>query len=195
MQTRVVNTENTSYWVIGVLSVVIPLAVAILIYMPAKLDLDVNFVSFLPHLNGVINTVTSLILVAGLIFIKQRKIQLHKTAMMSAFVLGSIFLVSYIVYHASAPSTVYGDLDGDGVLSLQEEASIGYLRGVYLSILISHIILAVAVVPFVLLAVYYAFTDNHSKHRKAVKFAYPIWLYVSITGVIVYLMISSYYQY
>lgn len=186
--------ENKYLTIIGVLSVVIPLAVAILLFMPAKLNLGSDWVSFLPHLNGVINTATSIALIAGLVFIRQKKIAYHRIAMLVAFILGSLFLVAYVIYHASAPSTVFGDLNGNGVLEFEESVSIGLLRPLYLFILLSHILLAIVVVPLVLLALYYAITRKFVRHRKIVRFAYPIWLYVSVTGVIVYLMISQYYQ-
>ncbi len=185
--------ENRYLTLIGVLSVVIPLAVALLIFSPTKLALEGGWVDFLPHLNGMINSATTLALIAGLIFIKQKKIQYHKTAMLIAFVLGAIFLITYVIYHASAESTVFGDVNGNGSLEATEMNSIGNMRAVYLVILITHIILAVAVVPFVLLALYFALTEKIDRHKKIVRFAYPIWLYVSVTGVIVYLMISQYY--
>lgn len=186
--------ENRYLTLIGILSVVIPLSVAVLLFSPSKLQVEGGWVDLLPHLNGMINTATSIALIAGLVFIKQKKIQYHRSAMLVAFVLGAIFLVSYVIYHSSAESTVYGDLNGNGVLEATEASALGFSRTIYLVILISHIILAAVVVPFVLLALYFALSDKIVKHRKIVKFAYPIWLYVSVTGVIVYLMISPYYQ-
>ncbi|MDF9796923.1 putative membrane protein [Catalinimonas alkaloidigena] len=185
--------ENNYLALIGILSVAIPVIVAVLMFSPTKLGLDSDWVDFLPHLNGLINTATSFALIAGLIFIKQKKIKYHKTAMLTAFVLGSIFLISYVIYHSSSASTIYGDVNGNGVLESVEAEQLGVMRMVYLGVLISHIILAAIVVPFVLFALYYALTDKLVKHRKVVRFAFPIWLYVSITGVIVYLMISPYY--
>jgi len=186
--------ENRNLVIIGVLSVAIPVVVAVLMFSSLKTGIESDWVSFLPHLNGMINSATSIVLVAGLIFIKQQKVKYHKTAMLSAFVLGAIFLVSYVIYHASADSTVYGDLNGNGELDASEELALGGMRTFYLIILLSHIVLAAIVVPFVLLALYFAIADKIDKHKKIVKFAYPIWLYVSVTGVIVYLMISPYYQ-
>lgn len=190
-----INTakENRYLTLIGILSVAIPLAVALLLFSPNKLALEGGWVDFLPHLNGIINSATSLALIAGIIFIKQKKIKYHKTAMLIAFVLGAIFLVSYVIYHSSAESTVFGDINGNGILEESEAQSIGSMRAIYLVILITHIILAAVVVPFVLLALYFALTDKIERHRKIVRFAFPIWLYVSVTGVIVYLMISQYY--
>lgn len=185
--------ENRYLTLISILSVVIPVLVALLLFSPAKLDVDNGWVYFLPHLNAVINTATSLALIAGLIFIRRKNIRYHRTAMMTAFMLGTVFLVSYVIYHSSVESTVFGDLDKNGIVDTHEVAAIGMMRTVYLLILISHIVLAAIVVPFVLLAMYYALTDKFVQHRKVVRFGYPIWLYVSVTGVIVYLMISPYY--
>jgi len=99
--------------------------------------------------------------------------------MISAFILGCIFLIFYVIYHANAPSTKFG---GEGLI-----------RYVYFFFLITHILLAFIVVPLVLSAIYFAVSDKIEKHRKIVKFTFPVWLYVSITGIIVYLMISPYY--
>lgn len=181
-------------WAIGIISVIVPLIVAFLIFSPGQTDYTGDsWVRFLPHLNGIINTATSLILVAGFFFIRKGNKELHKTAMVSAFILGAIFLISYIIYHSSAPSTVFGDIDHDGVLSETESDDAGNSRVIYLGILLSHIALAVVVVPLVLFALYFALTGQFVRHRKVVKFAFPVWLYVSVTGVVVYLMISQYY--
>lgn len=187
-------TEDKKYLtIIGFLSVFIPLAVAILLFSPTKLGIEGGWIEFLPHLNGAINTATSIALVAGLVFIRQGKIHHHRSAMVTAFILGALFLVSYIIYHASADSTVFGDANGNGILDPSEASSVNSLRTVYLGILITHIILAAVVVPFVLLAFFFALTNRIDKHKKIVKFTYPIWLYVSVTGVVVYLMIKQYY--
>ncbi len=175
------------------LSVIIPLAVAFLLFMPEKLTVAGDWVTFLPHMNGVINSVTSIFLIAGFFFIRFRNIQLHKTAMSSAFILGALFLVSYVIYHAASESTVYGDINGNGVLELEEADRIGPMRNIYLAILITHILLAIIVVPFVLFAFYYALTQKFDKHKKTARITLPVWLYVSISGVIVYLLISPYY--
>lgn len=185
--------ENRYLTLIGILSIVIPLAIALLLFSPSKLALEGGWVEFLPHLNGMINSATALALIAGFIFIKQKKIKYHKTAMVIAFILGAIFLISYVIYHSSAESTVFGDINGNSILEESEANSIGNTRAIYLVILITHIILAAVVVPFVLLALYFALTNKIARHRKIVRFAFPIWLYVSVTGVIVYLMISQYY--
>jgi putative membrane protein len=172
------NELKVKGWII-VISVVIPVVVAILIFMPTKLELGSDLVYFLPHLNAVINSAATIALIAALIFIKNKKIAYHGASMTIAFILGAIFLVSYVVYHAAAESTTFG--------------GVGIIRPIYYFILITHIILAAVALFPILFAYYYGLTDQRDKHRKVVKFAYPIWLYVTVTGVVVYLMISPYY--
>ncbi|MDN3669757.1 DUF420 domain-containing protein [Echinicola jeungdonensis] len=167
------------YRLITGISIIIPVVVAVLLFMPSKLDLASEWVHFLPHLNAVINFTASLALVAGLIFIKNKKVNYHRMSMSIAFGLGAIFLVSYVIYHASAESTSFG---GEG-----------WIRPVYYTLLLSHIILAAIALFPILLAYYYGHTQQLDKHRKIVRYAYPIWLYVTISGVLVYWMISPYY--
>ncbi len=167
-------------WITAI-AIVVPVLVAVLLFMPSKLNLATDWVYFLPRLNAVMNTAASITLIFGLIFIKNGNILLHKVAMNTAMGLGAIFLISYVIFHASAESTSFG---GEG-----------FIRTLYYFILISHILLAAIALFPILLAYYFGITDQRAKHRKVVKFAYPIWLYVSVTGVIVYLMISPYYNF
>lgn len=162
-----------SFLLINVLSIAVPLVVAILLGLPAKLELGA-WTRNLAHAIGLINTLTTLVLIAGLIFIRQKKINLHRAAMTTAFVLGALFLICYVFYHLTTPPTRYG---GDGIL-----------RAVYLFFLISHIALSLVVLPLVLRAMYFAVTGQFAYHKQIVRYAYPSWLYVSATGVIVYLM-------
>ncbi|WP_373522576.1 DUF420 domain-containing protein [Aquiflexum sp.] len=166
---------------ITLIAVAVPVVVAVLLFMPSKIDVASDWVYFLPHLNAVINTAASIALISGVIFIKKGNIEFHRASMTTAFGLGAIFLVSYIVYHATAESTSFG---GEGLI-----------RSVYYFILITHIILAAVALFPILLAYYYGHTDQREKHRKVVKFAFPIWLYVTLSGVLVYLMISPYYNF
>ncbi|MDJ1492507.1 DUF420 domain-containing protein [Cytophagaceae bacterium DM2B3-1] len=176
----ITHQQQKSYQkLINILSIAIPVAVAILLGIRQRIDLGL-WTKALPHINGVINSVTSIALIIGFIAIKQKNIGLHRIIMLIAFVLGSVFLVSYVLYHVSNASTPFG---GEG-----------WIRSVYFFLLISHIVLSIVVVRFVLLAVYYALSNQIERHKKIVKWAYPIWLYVSVTGVIVYLMISPYYS-
>jgi putative membrane protein len=170
--------EKVQNWIV-IISIAIPLAVAVLIFMPSKISTLGDWVYFLPHLNAVINTAASIALILALVFVKQKKYQLHGATMTVAFVLGAIFLVSYVVYHSAAESTSFG---GEGVI-----------RIIYYFLLITHILFAAIALFPILFAYYYGFSNQLEKHRKIVKIAYPVWLYVSITGVIVYLMIAPYY--
>jgi putative membrane protein len=172
------NYEKRANLLVNVLSIAIPLVVALLLGLPTKLDLGV-WTKSLPHVIGAINTMTSLFLVSGLIAQKMGKISIHRFSMSSAFALGAVFLVCYVTYHLSNPSTRFG---GEGAI-----------RYVYYSVLLSHILLSLIVLPLVLRAFMFALTNQIARHRKIARFAFPIWLYVSITGVIAYLMISPYY--
>ncbi len=158
----------------------IPLVVAILLGIRQKLDIGA-WTKILPHAFGAINTLTSVLLIYGLILIKQKQIERHQKVISSAFFLGALFLVCYVTYHLTNKSTSYGDKES-------------VLYPIYLTILISHIALSFIVLPLVLRAYYFAYTKQIDRHRKIVKFAFPIWLYVSISGVIAYLMIKQYYQ-
>jgi putative membrane protein len=181
-------------WFIAIISIAVPLVVALLLFNSRQEEADgAAWIYFLPHMNAMINSITALILVAGYVLIKKGNRDWHKTAMISAFILGTLFLVSYITYHSNAPSTVFGDLDKDGFLSTEESDTVGSYRLIYLVVLLTHIFLAAIVVPFVLFAMYFALKGKFERHKKIVKFTFPIWLYVSISGVIVYLMISQYY--
>ncbi len=178
---------------VGIVSVLIPLVVAFLLFMPQTGKLGDFDVAFLPHLNAVLNSATFICLVTGFICIKKGYKEEHKVAMLSAFVLSSIFLVSYVIYHFQAAHTLYGDVNHDGLVDETEKAAVGIMRTVYFVILISHIFLAAIVVPFVLLSIYFGITEQYTKHKKISKFTFPIWTYVALTGVIVYWMISPFY--
>jgi putative membrane protein len=191
---EIVPKQDKQYLaVIGVISVLIPVVVALLLFVPQTGKLGDIDVSILPHINALLNSATAACLIVAYFFIKNRNEELHRRLMMTAFVLSSLFLVSYVVYHFQAPSTKFGDINGDGILSETELAEVGIMRGIYLIILLTHILLAIVVVPFVLIAFYFALSKQINRHRKIVKFTFPIWLYVAVTGVIVYLMISPYY--
>jgi putative membrane protein len=189
-----VSNDKAYIKLITVVSVIIPIAVAILLFMPVRVFDESGWVKMLPHINAIINSMTAVLLISAVVMVRQGNIEMHKKLMSSAFVLGSLFLISYIIYHATIDSTVFGDINGDGIVSDDELAEVGMLRRVYLFVLLSHILLSIVVVPFVLFAFYYSLTDKIEKHKKVVKFTFPIWLYVSITGVIAYLFISPYYQ-
>ena len=119
--------------------------------------------------------------------------KLHRSFMFASLILGVFFLISYVLYHSSVESVKFGDINHDGMVSDAELLKVGTSRVIYLVILASHILLSILVVPFVLFAFYYALSDQIERHKKMVKYTYPVWLYVSITGVVVYFMIKPYY--
>jgi len=188
------NKDRTYMNIIGVLSVAIPVVVAFLIFIPQTGKLgDIN-VGFLPHLNAVLNSATAICLAAGYYFTKAGKYNAHRTMMLSAFVLSSLFLVAYVLYHFQAPSTKFGDTSGDGILSADEIAGVGSLRYIYLALLLTHIAAATIIVPLVLRSIYFGVTKQFTRHKKVSAFTFPIWMFVAVSGVIVYLLISPFYQ-
>lgn len=174
-------------------SIFIPLMVALLLFLPGKLSVSGGWNLILPHINASINTITALVLLFGFIMIKNQNRVMHKKAMSTAFFLGVLFLISYILYHSTTSSTIFGDANRDGILDSNEANLVGSFRLIYLLILLSHILLAIIVVPFVLFAFYFALKGKFDKHRRIVRFTLPIWMYVSASGVVVYLLIRPYY--
>ena len=169
--------ENKSSKVfINTISIVVPLIVAILLGVQNKLELG-EWTRNLPHIIGAINSLTTLTLIFGLIFIKLKNIAAHRLMMTISFALGGLFLICYVIYHLTNPSKPF---QGEG-----------FFRTVYYFILLTHIGLSLVVLPLVLRAMFYAATRQFAKHQKIVRFAYPIWLYVSITGVMVYLFVNQ----
>lgn len=154
-----------------------------------------SFIYKLPLLNAFLNGSCSVLLMASLWAIKKRNFELHKKLNLTAFLLSSLFLISYVTAHYFIPDTKFGDVNHNEVLEQSELAAVSGVRPIYLVILLSHIFLAVIVLPMILLSFYYALKDDRVKHKKITRFSYPIWLYVTITGVIVYSMIAPYYNY
>jgi putative membrane protein len=144
--------------------------------------------------NAAINASVGILLVAGLLAVKNRNYLLHKKIMLVAMLLSVLFLISYICHHLFAGETVYGETDGIKGLSDAERSAAGSMRTVYLFILATHIPLAGLALPFILFAAYRALTGEYEKHKKIVRIIWPVWFYVAVTGVIVYLMIRPYYS-
>jgi putative membrane protein len=154
--------------------------VAVVFLSRIKLEVELPFdVHVFAKINAIINSAVSFLLLVGLLAVKSGRYALHKKVMMSAMVLSLLFLVSYICHHLLSESTSFG---GDGAIKM-----------IYYVILISHIILAAVILPFILYTSYRALVAEWPAHRKLAKITWPIWFYVSVTGVIVYLMISPYY--
>ncbi|MFD2673594.1 DUF420 domain-containing protein [Marinicrinis sediminis] len=161
------------------LSIVINALVALLFFLP-EYDGDLQFdVYVLPLLNAILNSFTFIFLTASLFFIKQKNIRMHRRFIYAAFTTTALFLLSYVTYHYLTESTSYG---GSGVM-----------KGIYLFILLTHVLLAIVIVPLALTTLARGLTMQVEKHRKIARWTMPLWLYVSLTGVIVYLMISPYY--
>ncbi|MFC7357969.1 DUF420 domain-containing protein [Jejudonia soesokkakensis] len=170
-----VSAKKYNVW-IWVLSIIIPIAVAVLFTVRIP---GVERLGFLPPIYASINGLTAILLVVALFQIKKGNIRTHERIMKTCIVLSALFLLMYVAYHMTSDSTSYG---GEGPL-----------RYVYFFILISHILLSITVIPFVLITYVRAITGQFPQHKKIARITFPIWLYVAITGVLVYLMISPYY--
>lgn len=166
--------DKKSTLLINSISIVVPLLVAGLLGLPNKLDLGA-WTKNLSHLIGLINTLTTVCLLLGLLFIKSGRVEWHRRMMTTSFALGGVFLLCYVTYHLSNPANRF--------------AGEGAVRYVYFFTLITHIGLSLVVLPLVLRAMFYAVNREFIRHKKIVRFAYPIWLYVSASGVAVYLML------
>ena len=187
-------TDKFFLRLIWVVTAVVLTVVIILKLAPAPQPIPA-FVYMLPHVIGGINAVCSVLLILSLIFIKRKNIQAHKITNVITFCLSALFLVFYIIFHLYEKDTKFGDLDHNGILSAAEIASVGALRYVYYVILLTHILLAIVVLPLILISFLRGFNMQIEKHRRIVRWAYPVWFYVAVTGVIVYLMISPYYNF
>lgn len=173
--------DDTKYKVIlGVLATAVPRGVGVLYYFPEAFRIPGAQVKFLPAVNAVLNSLTAIFLLLGYTFIRNKQITQHRAMMGTAFLLSSLFLVSYVVYHSQVPSTKFG---GEG-----------FIRTFYFVLLLSHILLAIVTVGLVLFTLYFALTQQFDKHRRIARWTFPVWLYVSVTGVIVYFMIAPYYS-
>lgn len=160
-----------------------------------KLNVNPGFdVHIFAKVNAIINSIVAVLLLAGLIAVKQKKYQLHKKIMLSAILLSVLFLISYIAHHLLAGDAKFGDINHDGILSIDEKVLAGKIRLVYYFILLTHIPLAAIILPFILFTAYRALTGEFDKHKKLVRITWPVWFYVAVSGVVVYLMISPYYN-
>ncbi len=145
-------------------------------------------------INAIVNSMVAILLVAGLVTVKNKNYAIHKKIMLAAIALSVIFLLSYICHHLFAGETKYGDLDHDGVVSLNEKMMAGSTRYVYYILLLTHIPLAAIILPFILFTAYRALTGENDKHKKLVRITWPVWFFVAVSGVIVYWMISPFYS-
>ncbi len=176
MSTTLKNDKQIAKFrkLIIVISIVIPIAVAALF----GIKVDGVDLSFLPPFYAGINGLTAVLLIGALVAIKSKNMNLHQRLIQTCLTLSLLFLLCYVAYHMTSDSTPYG----------------GEMKVLYYFILISHILLSIAVIPVVLFTYLFAWEGKFEKHKKWTRFAFPIWLYVAVTGVIVYLMISPYYK-
>ncbi|MFN5890992.1 MAG: DUF420 domain-containing protein [Bacteroidota bacterium] len=174
-------SDKAFFRLVLIVSIAVFAVVVLLQYLPADLRPSADFAKALPFTNATINSIVSILLIFGLRAIKSGNKGLHQKYMLGAFLLSGLFLVSYVTYHVCMSHTKH---EGTGMVLYS-----------YYGILLTHIVLAAAVLPMVLYTVYYSTTEQFAKHRKIAKITFPIWLYVSITGVVVYLMIAPYYPF
>jgi putative membrane protein len=175
---RAMGERALAGWVWG-LSVVVVLLVVILMTTGQLLAVEGVDVSGLPRFHAFLNGTCAVLLVAGVLFVRQGRVGLHRAAMVGAFALSTIFLVSYVVYHSQAPSVPFG---GEG-----------WIRPVYFFILLTHIALAPVILPLALYTVLRAFRAEYGRHRRVARWTFPFWLYVAVTGVLVYAFMAPYY--
>ena len=193
LQPTIEKNDKKAKLFIYTVSFVVFAAVVFLSKYKLKVDLGFDVHAF-AKINAVINSVVAILLLAGLFTVKQKNYELHKKIMLSAILLSVLFLLSYIAHHLLAGDTKYGDLNHDGILSIDEKMLAGNLRMIYYFILITHIPLAAIILPFILFTAYRALTGEYDKHKKLVRITWPVWFYVAVSGVIVYLMINPYYS-
>ena len=176
---RIEKEKKYNKW-IWILSIAIPLAVAALFGVNLqRLGFDVEPLSFLPPIYATINGLTAIILITAVVAIKKGNRKLHENLMKTAIACSVAFLVMYVAYHMTSDSTKFG---GEGAI-----------KYIYYFILLTHILLSIVIIPFVLITYVRAITNNIERHKRIAKITFPMWLYVAITGVIVYIMISPYY--
>ncbi len=187
------KNDKLAYILIGVFSVVVFVVVTFLSKFSLSVELPFDKHIF-ALINAMINTAVAVLLIAGLVAVKQKNYNLHKSIMMTAMVLSLLFLVTYIAHHLLAGEAKFGDANFDGVVDDAEKAVLGNTRPLYLVLLGTHIILAATSLPFILFTAYRALTSDFEAHKNLAKKVWPIWFYVAATGPIVYLMIKQYYN-
>lgn len=173
------STQRSYNVPIYIVSALIPLVILFLFYLtPPQVNLGFDL-RWLPALNASLNFTTAILLVIGRIYIANQEIKRHRNVMIAAFAVSCLFLLSYVTYHLLTDPTRFG--------------GVGWIRGFYFFVLITHIILAAIIVPLVLFTMVRGLQDRFDKHRVVARWTWPLWLYVTVTGVIVYLMMSPYY--
>jgi len=152
-----------------------------------------EWIYILPLFHAILNGTCFLILIASFLSIRKKNVELHRKLNTAAMVLSFIFLISYVIFHILAPETLYGDLNKNHIIEAEELNQLVFPRSIYLFILFTHILLAAITLPFILLAYYFGIQRNVIKHRTITRKVYPLWLYVTLSGVIVYILIRPFY--
>jgi putative membrane protein len=162
----------------AIITSVIVLVLVVWMRRPQKLDLGIDF-SFLPPIHATFNALAALALVFALYFIKQKRVAAHRASIYTAMAFSALFLISYVLYHSTTPETKFGGA--------------GTIRLVYFLLLITHVVLAAVILPFIFFTFNRAYTEQFDRHKKMARWVYPLWLYVAISGPICYLMLKPYY--
>lgn len=193
LEPSIQKNDKKAGWLIGIFSVVVFGVVTALGKIELKIEsgFDVHIFALV---NAIINSLVAILLILALMFVRKKNYAAHKKTMMYAMVLSIFFLVSYITHHLLSGDTVYGDANRDGVLDATEGALVSGSRMIYLIILLTHIFFAAIILPFILYTAYRGMTAEFPKHKKLARITWPIWFYVSVTGPIVYLLISPFYK-
>ena len=178
--------------IVWIITALVLFLVGLMREVKIELPQGVSF-HFLPPLHAILNSAAALSLLMAIISIKKKNIINHQRWVYVAMGCSLVFLLSYVTYHFTTAETLYGDLDHNGLVSEEEKRDAGVMRIVYLTILLSHILLAALSLPFILLTFVYGFTHQIEKHKKMAKKVFPVWLYVAVTGPIVYLLLQPYY--
>lgn len=187
--------KNDSKARIFIFTVSVVVFAAVVVLSKVKLDLKLPFdVHVFATANALINSLVTVCLLAGLLAVKNHNYNLHKKIMITAILLSVLFLLSYITHHLLAGETKFGDLNHDGILSVDEKLQAGKMRLVYYFLLITHIPLAAIILPFILFTAYRALTGEYARHKKLTRYTWPLWFYVAVTGVVIYYLISPYYS-
>lgn len=187
-----INTErklkNFTWVITGLVLVLVGLMRRVKIPLPEGIDF-----SFLPPFYSLLNALAAVCLLASLYYIKQRNPMMHKKFNFAALGLSILFLLCYVLYHFTTPETLFGDVDGDKVLSTAEAIAVADIRPYYLALLFSHIVLAAVSLPFILFTFIKAYTEQFEQHKKMARYVWPVWFYVCLTGPICYLLLKPYY--
>ena len=193
LQPSLKKNDIKAKWLIYVFSIVVFLLVVLL----GKYKLEVNLgfnVHIFAMFNAFVNSIIAVLLIAALIAVRSGKYILHKRLMISALVLSILFLASYVAHRLLASEAKFGDINHDGVVAEDEQLKVGNIRYLYYFILSTHIFLAAVILPFILFTAYRALIAEFQLHKQLARITWPLWLYVAITGPVVYFMISPYYR-